>query len=114
MTGGQVIQQPQPAGQDHKETNKHEEGYKATAPGHGYDRSMGSNAKHGAGSGGNKGGDGKGGGILFQNHHCGFRGDSRWIGLSVFDSKENSRGDVIVGGCESGSLYVIENAQYMQ
>jgi hypothetical protein len=64
--------------------------------------------------GGNKGGDGKGGGILFQNHHCGFRGDSRWIGLSVFDSKENSRGDVIVGGCESGSLYVIENAQYMQ
>ena len=59
-------------------------------------------------------GDGKGAGILFQNHHCGFRGDSRWVGLSVFSVDDAARGDIVVGACESGSLYVIENAQCMQ
>jgi hypothetical protein len=55
--------------------------------------------------------------ILFQNHHCGFRGDSRWIGVSIFNDKRDYNelsGDVIVGASESGSLYVVENADKMQ
>jgi len=55
--------------------------------------------------------------ILFQNHHCGFRGDSRWVGMSIFNNVEHydqNSGDVIVAASESGSLYVVENADNMQ
>ena len=49
--------------------------------------------------------------ILFQNHHCGFRGDSRWIGISMLSdtrSYDMECRDVIVAASESGSLYVVE------
>ena len=55
--------------------------------------------------------------MLFQNHHCGFRGDSRWVGMSIFNNVEHydqNSGDVIVAASESGSLYVVENADNMQ
>ena len=55
--------------------------------------------------------------ILFQNHHCGFRGDSRWIGISMLSDTQSydiECRDVIVAASESGSLYVVENADNMQ
>ena len=55
--------------------------------------------------------------ILFQNHHCGFRGDSRWIGISMLTdtrSYDMECRDVIVAASESVSLYVVENSDNMQ
>ena len=49
---------------------------------------------------------------LFQNHHCGFRGDSRWVGLAAYS--EDGLSDTVVGVCDSGSLYIIENAEVMK
>ncbi|RQM12041.1 hypothetical protein B5M09_004890 [Aphanomyces astaci] len=50
--------------------------------------------------------------ILQMNHHLGFRGDSRWIGVDVI--RDGSGGhDLAVGACESGSVYAIQPAQHM-
>ena len=54
--------------------------------------------------------------ILQQKHKLGFRGDSRFIGMSCTKSTSTTstaatQDDVVIGLCESGRLYAIPNAQ---
>jgi hypothetical protein len=44
------------------------------------------------------------------NHQLGFRGDSRWVGVSIFS--EEGR-DFIFGISELGTVYYCEDAQKM-
>lgn len=50
--------------------------------------------------------------MLQQNHRLGFRGDSKWTGISLTCGKDSK--DQIVACCESGHLYTVTSASCMR
>lgn len=49
--------------------------------------------------------------MLQQNHRLGFRGESRWIGISAIANDDQQ--DLIVAACETGCIYAVTPANAM-